>query len=404
MKDMLIKNGYVYNSDNGTIQKKDILIKKGIICKIKNKIEIDSNVRVLDITNHVIMPGFINSHIHFGEFFLSGYKNKLSTQEYIEYAEKFNDKNKYNKDIIWKKSSIISMCEALRHGQTTLIGIRGWNFLERFKGRLYMGYPFMDSNKLREYLINPFSKIESLKKTSLNKYYIFLHSLLTINESIIKEVASYIKNNNIILGIHVSESEYENNYIKKKYGLSPIEFLNKHHLLSKQTILIHCCYLSDNDIEIIKKAGCTVSINPNSNLKLKNKVPNIKKLEGINLCIGTDGIATNGNLNIINDCKLLGLLYDIDDIDLIKMITINPSKFLNEKLGSIKEGYMADLSIYDLSDDRIVRKETFLNNLIYNGEIVPRYVIVDGVKVINNYRNNIIKERELQKLNINIKF
>ena len=395
---LTIKNGYIYNVDDGVFEHKDILIKNGVIVKVDNRIEFDAKQEI-DATNHLIMPGFVNSHIHFGEFFLSGYKNKLTTKQYIRFAENFNDKNVSNKSKIWEKSAAICTFEALKHGQTTLVGIRGWNFLEEFNARLYMGYPLMDSNKLREYLINSFSRFESLKRSELNHYYIFLHSLLTVNENVVKELSKYIKNKNILLGIHVSESRYENNYIKKKYGLTPIELLNKFNLLNKNTILIHCCYLNNNDIKIIKDAGCTISLNPKSNLKLKNRVPNIKKLEGINLCVGTDGIATNGNLNILNDCKTLGLLYDIKDVDLIKMITVNPAVFLNNNIGNIKEGYKADLNIYDLNDHRIVRKETFINNLIYSSEILPKYVIINGRKIIDKYKNIVFNEERFLNLN-----
>ena len=169
--------------------------------------------------------------------------------------------------------------------------------------------------------------------------------------------------------------------------MSPLRFLYENELLYDRTLLVHCCYLNDDDIELVRKTNASISINPNSNLKLKNKVPDIDKFEGINLCIGTDGIATNGNLNIINDCKTLGLMYDIDDSKLIQMLTINPAAFLGNNIGKVESGYKADLNIYDLSDYRIVRKETFINNLIYSSEILPRYVLVNGEFVVEEYKN-----------------
>ena len=384
--DIIIKNGYVYDITSDSFKRNDILIKNGVIAKISNNINL-VDAYIMDATNHVIMPGFINTHIHFGEYFVNGYQGKLSTMQYIKYAEDFNDKNKLIKDEIWKKSADICIKEALRHGETTLVGIRGWNYLERYMSRLYMGYPLMNSNKLKEYLNDFYTRFESFEDTDLNKYYIFLHSLLTVDIEIIKKLSKYIKDKNIFLGVHVSESEYENDFIKNKYGMSPLRFLYENELLYDRTLLVHCCYLNDDDIELVRKTNASISINPNSNLKLKNKVPDIDKFEGINLCIGTDGIATNGNLNIINDCKTLGLMYDIDDSKLIQMLTINPAAFLGNNIGKVESGYKADLNIYDLSDYRIVRKETFINNLIYSSEILPRYVLVNGEFVVEEYKN-----------------
>lgn len=396
---LIIKNGYIYNANRNRIILKDIAIKDGIIKKI-DKIITDKADKIIDAKNHVIMPGFINTHIHFGEYYLKGYDKNYGTKKYIEYAENFNEINKKYKEEIRKSSSIITAYEAIKYGQTTLMGIRGWDCLEKYNIRLYMGYPFMLSNKLGDYSINAFEKYEKLKVTNLNNYYIFIHSLLTVDEKILKEISNYIKNNKVFLAIHLSETKEEEKLIKKKYGMSSIEVLKTNNLLSSRTMLVHCCYISEEDIQIIKEYNCSISINPNSNLKLNNKIPNIKKLEGINLCIGTDGVATNDSLNIIDSLKTIGLLYRIEDSDLIKMITLNPEKYLKNKTGRIEVNYKADLNIYDLNDYRIVCKDTFINNLIYSSDIEPQYVITDGNIIIDNYKNTKITNEELERSNI----
>ena len=135
-------------------------------------------------------------------------------------------------------------------------------------------------------------------------------------------------------------------------------------------------------------------------MKLNNKIPNIKKLDGINICIGTDGVATNDSLNIIDSLKTIGLLYRIKDSELIKMITLNPEKYLKNKTGKIEVNYKADLNIYDLNDYRIVCKNTFINNLIYSSDIEPQYVITEGRIIIDNYQNTMITDEELERSNI----
>ena len=139
---------------------------------------------------------------------------------------------------------------------------------------------------------------------------------------------------------------------------------------------------------------------------MKNRIININKLKNINVCIGTDGVATNDSLNIIDSVKTLGLLYDISSEELIDMITINPNKFLNNNIGKICVGYKADFNIYDLNNYKIVRKESFINNLVYSSNINPKYVIVDGKYIVKNYNNIKLNEIDVVKMNIsdNLKF
>lgn len=401
MYSLVIKNGYIYNSDKNSFEIKDIAIKDDKIIKISDNI-CSSSKKNIDAKNKIILPGFINLHIHFGEYYVKGYNKKLSTSQYIYMAEKFNKLNIEKKEEIRVSSTILSAYESIEYGNTTLMGIRGWNCIDNFGLRLYLGYPLMNSEKLREYLNNPFEKFSKFQNTKLNTYYLFLHSLQMVDE-IFEELSNYLKKNkNVKFAIHLSETLQENLYIRKKYQMSPTEFLLKHDLLNSNTLLIHCCYLSDNDLKIIKEKGCTICICPNSNLKLGNKIPNLKKMlkYGINVCIGTDGSATNDSLNIMNSCKTIGLFTNLSEFQILEMITSNGNKYLNADIGSIKENYKADLLIYDLDDYRIVRKETFLNNLIYSSEIKPIYVIINGNLISSNSINKILSKEKLKKIKI----
>lgn len=400
--DIIIKNSYIYDIEKNCILKKDIAINDGIIRKISNKIKDDAHY-IYNLKNHIILPGFINSHIHFGEFYIKGYKDKKSTLEYINYAEHINSNNKSISEEMRVTSSIISAYEALSYGQTTLVGIRGWKCLEKFGIRLYMGYPFMNSQKLRGYLDDAINRFKKLKKNDTCDYYIFIHSLLTIDEKILANISNYFKNTNVKLAIHLYETESEKEMIKKKYNMNGIDLLNKYDLLNENTLLVHCCYLSENDINLIKNKRCSLSINPCSNLKLKNNVPKYELIKDLNICLGTDGCATSDSLNIMESCRLFGLLNEIEDKDLLKMITINPAKYLDNKIGIIKNGYNADLIIYDLNNYKVVRKETFINNLIYSSEIKPKYVFVNGKLIIKNYINKFYSNEDICKKNISIK-
>ncbi|NMA50237.1 MAG: amidohydrolase family protein [Mollicutes bacterium] len=388
MYDVIIKNAFLFDEVKEDFLKRDLAIKNGIIAKIGLNL-IDEKAKIIDAENKVLIPGYINTHIHFGEYFVKGYDGNLSTEEYIKYTEKFNYHNEKYAEQIRQNSTLITATEALSFGCTTLVGIRGWNCIDQFGIRLYFGYPLMKSRKLKGYLNNLYQKFEKLKCNELQEKYIFIHSLQMVDEKILEGLEKYLEKNKVKLAIHLSETKIENSYAKKKYGLTPTEVLLKYNLLSQDTLLIHCCYLSERDIEIISNKKASICLCPNSNLKLGNNIPNPLKLmsKGINVCVGTDGIATDESMNILDNCKTLALKFGINTKVLLEMITINPQKYLNSRNGYIKEGYEADLLIYELDNYQITRNETFYNDLIYSYAIKPQYVFIKGKEIISNYKN-----------------
>ncbi|HHW69277.1 MAG TPA: amidohydrolase family protein [Tenericutes bacterium] len=399
MLDLIIKNGlYIDVLDSFKIKKYNIGIKNNEIVYIGNEFKLSK--KVINANNHVILPGLINSHIHFGEYFVKGYPNKLSTYEYIKYTEGFNKDNKLLKEKIRKVSSLITVYESLQYGITTFVGIRGWDVLEDTGIRLYMGYPLMKSEKLKEYLDNAFNNIDSLKNNDTLNYYIFLHSLQWVDEDILTKLSEYYtKNKKIKLALHVCECEDEIKEIKQKFNMTPIEVLEKYNLLTSNTLLVHCNYATDSDIDIIAKYKSSIAICPNSNLKLKNRLPVVENFinKKINVVIGTDGVATNDSLNLLDSCKTIGLFSNINEKELFKMITLNCSKYLEEKIGSIKLGNKADLLLYDLNNTKIINVEKLINNIIYSADVKPSYVIINGKIVIKKGKNVKISKYKLLK-------
>ncbi len=392
----LIKNGLVLTSDF-EFKKTDILIENDIIKKIGN---INSKCDfIIDAQNKIVLPGFINSHIHFGECFIRGYKGKLTTNEYIEYAENINIKNK---DIMEKMrviSTEISILESMSYGSTTMMGIRGFDTALKSNGRFYFGYPFMKSKKLSSYLENAITNLDELIKNKTNEnYFIFIHSLKWVDESILSLIEKYFQNNNILLAIHIEETKEEKQKIKDIYGLTPLELLKKYHLLNDRTLLVHSCFISDEDIKLIKISKSTVCVCPISNLKLKNKIPPIQKLidNNINILLGTDGGATNDSFSLLEEIKLLSLLTDVPLKELFKTITSNASAYYKENIGLIKENYKADLIFFE-NDTTIYKEENILENLIYRGQEKVSDMIINGKLIIKDYKNLYLDKSKINK-------
>lgn len=387
MLDLLIKNGLIVTQNlKREIKQTNVGIKDKKITYVGDK-TIPSN-QVIDAKEYIVLPAFLNAHIHFGEYFLRGYKKNLSTEEYILLGEKFNTKFKDIVDEIRSSSINNVLLESIQNGTLTVFGVRGWPNVQKFPVNAFLGYPMMNSQKLNDYRINFEQKFNSLEKSDNVEYFIGLHSVKWIEKDTLIEISNFLKNNTKIkLSLHICETYEEVEYIKGKYKMAPIELLDKYELLNENTLLVHCNYLDHNDINLIKKSKASVGVCHSSNLKLKNKPCDIKRLlnNGINVIVATDGPATNDSLSLLDSLRTTALLTNLDSNTLLDMITVNPARYMKINSGRIVEGNKADIILFNRNNMNLTYNKSALENLIYTSGNKPEIVIKDGKIIIEKY-------------------
>ena len=149
MLDTIIKNGTVVTQNNKReISNINIGIKGGKIEKLSN--DCIQARTVIDASNYIITPAYLNGHIHFGEYYLRGYKGKLTTEDYIRLGEKFYNVFVNEFDEIRDSSINNVLCESVQNGTLTVFGVRGWPNVQKFGVNAYLGYPVMHS---KSYLV-----------------------------------------------------------------------------------------------------------------------------------------------------------------------------------------------------------------------------------------------------------
>ena len=198
---------------------------------------------------------------------------------------------------------------------------------------------------------------------------------------------------------HLSESRNEAENIRRQYGASPIALAKRAGLFDGLAVAAHCVHVDEDDLNILKKCQVSVITNPASNMKLGNgfaPVPDMLK-KGINVCIGTDGAASNNSLNMFHEMNLLGLIHKgarekadcVSAREIFRMATLNGAKALGmeQKTGSIEIGKKADLAILNLRTPSMTPRNDLLAGLCYsaNGSEVET-VIIDGKIVMENRR------------------
>lgn len=398
MFDVLIKDGTIVTQNNKReILSANIGIEKGLVKYIGN--DYISAKKYISASNYIITPAFINAHIHFGEYYLRGYHGNINTEDYIELGEKFYKKFRNINDDIRKSSIYNVVYESIMSGSLTLMGVRGWPFVSDMPVNAFLGYPIMNSEKKGQYIKNFEDRFFELETKSNTQYFIGLHSTKWVDEKTLVQLSSFLnKNTNIKLTVHACESKQEIEYVKRKYGITPIKLLHKNKLLNKNTLLIHCCYLNKEDINIIKETGASVVVCFNSNLKLGNKCCNVNRLlkNKINVMIGTDGPATCDSVNILDTAKTTALITRLPEQEIFDMITINPSKYLEVNTGKIEKDYKADLNFYEKNSTKITYTNSIINNLLYSPDIKPIHIMKDG-KMILEDKEFIKKIKEIKQ-------
>jgi 5-methylthioadenosine/S-adenosylhomocysteine deaminase len=191
--------------------------------------------------------------------------------------------------------------------------------------------------------------------------------------------------------LHLAESKKMVEQIEREQGSSEVKILDKIGFLKPDVIAAHCISLSSEDIQTLSKRHVNVAYNPVANMKLGSGAPRIKSLadSGVNICLGTDGPASNNTLDMFETMKFAALLQKFTYSDpkilpaqeALRMATINGAKALGleKKVGSLEVGKKADIVLIDFSKPHLTPLHDVYASIVYSahGSDVDT-VIVDG--------------------------
>lgn len=414
---ILIKNSKILSMKNSDIIKSDILIDGKYIKKIEKNIN-DSVDRIIDASNMLTMPAFINCHSHVGMSLFRNYGKEVDLMtwlnDYIWPLEgKLTDEDVYTASqasfVEMVKNGIGSFADMYFFSEATIkasieIGIRG----EISRG---LSIPDPDDYRLKENIM----LYEKYKANDLINIGLGPHAIYTSDIEHLKKVSDLADKYKMPIHIHLSETKQENEECYKRYKMSPTEVFDKAGIFKHKTIAAHGIYLSDSDLDIIKENNVTIVHNPASNLKLSSGFLDLSRLidKGINVALGTDSSASNNKLSILREMELAGLLSklyssrNVESYEILKMATINGARALGlgDKIGSIKEGKLADLILINLDNMNHKPNNNLISSLVYSTyESDIRYNIINGKVVYENGKVNNICEKNLhESINISSK-
>jgi 5-methylthioadenosine/S-adenosylhomocysteine deaminase len=232
------------------------------------------------------------------------------------------------------------------------------------------------------------------------------HAAYSCSEELLGKIVEEISNLKVGVHIHLAESKD----FEQKYGLSETEFLEKIGIFKNSTLAAHCIYLSKRDMQILSRRKVNAVHVPVSNMKLASGIARIKDLinSSINVCLGTDGPASNNTLDMFETMKIAALLQKIAYMnptvlpayDVLKMATINGAKALglSEKVGTIEVGKRADIVLLDLSKPHLTPLQDIYACIVYSarGSDVDT-VIVDGKVLMESRQVMVLNEADVRE-------
>ena len=195
---------------------------------------------------------------------------------------------------------------------------------------------------------------------------IFCHTPYTCSEETLTKAKSVSEELGVLFQIHVAETKDERDQSLSEHQMTPIEYLDKLGILDQNTLLVHCIWLNEADIEIIAARQSNVSHNPESNMKLASGISPLSRLVnyGIPIGLGTDGCASNNNLDLFQEMDMAAKLHKASTLDptvmdartVLKMTTIDAARAigLDDVIGSLEPGKQADIIIIDSNKPHLV--------------------------------------------------
>ncbi len=397
----------------------DIFIQDDIIVSIKDLPKDFKADTVIDGKNKLCIPGLINCHTH---SYMSVFRNLADDVSFSEWL--FNQVMPREDKLTDSDANIgasLAMVEMIKSG-TTCFNDMQMHIMQTTKAAEDIGMRGVISRGLvgsnndeggKTRIAQAFEEMNMYKNSPLLTFMLGPHAPYTCDDEYLKTVAKTAIQNNLGIHIHLAESENEIETIKKQYNCTPIQLAEKCGLFDTRCIAAHCVQLTDNDIEILKAKNVSVATNPASNMKLGNGFAPIEKLiaNGVNVCIGTDGAASNNSLNMFKEMNLVSLIHKgktrqaecVSAKQIFDMATINGAKALGleNQIGSIEVGKKADLAIINLDSPSLVPNTNLISALSYsaNGSEVET-VIINGKIVL---KNGVFTTIDTEKLFFNVK-
>ncbi|MEN8173850.1 MAG: amidohydrolase [Chloroflexota bacterium] len=362
----------------------------------------------------VIIPGLINAHSHIAMTLFRGFVEDLGLHKWLERVWKY-ELSVLNETNV-RAGSLLAFAEMIRSGVTSVHDMY-WHYMttidlaEEIGFRLISGPPItgIGAPDFDEMINTAQTVLEQIKGYHFILPIVQAHSTYTTTPEMMHKVFEFKGEYGVPFTTHASENQAEVDDVQEQYGKTPIELLHSYNLLDSDTVLAHCVKLNDQEIALLSDSGTNVVHCPESNLKLGSGIAPIADMiaAGVNVCIGTDGAASNNDLNLLGEIRTAALLQKgfhedpelLTTMQAMEMATINGAAAfgMDKKLGSLEPGKRADITIIDFDKSHLTPCHDIYAHLVYSvNKSDVDTVLIDGVIHMQDGELTILDERAIK--------
>lgn len=422
LADLLITGGLVVTMDEDwtTIQDGAVAVRNGAILAVGPTAELKALYQAnqtIDAVGHAIMPGLINCHTHAPMTLFRGLADDLPLDiwlhQHIWPAEAWAVKPEM---VYW--GTLLAAAEMIQGGTTLFTDMYFFEDdvgkaakqagIRAVLGEALVDFPSPNSKTPAEGLAYTEELLQKWAGDPLVRVSVQPHAPYSASADLMTRGKELADRYGAIYLSHVAETANEVAELKAKTGQTPPAYLDELGVLDHKTIFAHGIHLSDADIELLAERETAIAHCPQSNLKLASGAARLPQLlaAGVRLGLGTDGAASNNDLNMwgeINSATMLHKLVNNDPTaadarTVIKMATRAGADLLGmgEQLGSLEAGKRADLILIDLEQPHLVPLYNIYSHLAYAvNKADVSTVIIEGQVVMRDRQLLTVDEREL---------
>ena len=359
--------------------------------------------KIINGSKKAAVPGMTNGHTHAAMTLMRGYADDMHLMPWLHEKIWPLEANLTEDDVYW--GAKLACLEMIKTGTTCMVDMyHFFNATARAVEEMgirsmltFAGFDFGQPSKAEEYKKSIKTYLKSMDNYSNRiKFAMGPHAIYSVSTNLMRWIRDFASDNGLRIHTHLSETVGEVEDAIKQFGKRPVHYLDSIGFLGSDVSFAHCLYLNDDEIKILGGYGCQVVHNPASNLKLASgnrfRMNDLKEA-GITVCLGTDGACSGNNLDMYEAMKLASLTGKVawNDPTLwnakttFEIATAHGEQITGFKIGKIKEGYLADISLVDLSLPEMVPNFNLISNLVYsaNGNVVDT-LICDGKVLMEN--------------------
>lgn len=414
MTKTLLKNAEILR-DNGSVTKGDIFIEGSLITAVGIISDECIPNKVIDCSGKLAIPGLINTHTHAAMTLFRSFADDTLLMDWLQNKIWPAEANLTADDVYW--GSMLAIAEMLKSGTTT--------FADMYFFMPEVAKAVTESG-IRAVLARGMAGVAPTAGAALTESEDFFHQYhnaadgrikvmlgphapYTCPPDYLKKVVSLAQRLGAEIHIHLAETAEEVRNCEQQYKVSPIKLMDQLGILDCGVLAAHCVHITENDINIMKAKNVRVAHNPGSNMKLASGIAPVPQMlkAGLSVGLGTDGAASNNNLDMFEELRLAATLHKantlnplvVPAIEAVKMATTFGAKALGLGgiTGIIEVGLKADIVLLDMSGLHWYPRHDQLSLLTYSAaQSDVDTVIVDGNVLMENRRLTTIDEEQLK--------